>query len=58
MIQCLAPKWIEAEHTYEFQFNEGGMNLKEFVPVRISVASSGDVKIAFHVLQLVLTVVF
>ena len=48
VIQCLAPKWIEAEHKYEFQFNEGGMNLKEFVPVRISVASSGDVKIAFH----------
>ena len=48
VIQCLAPKWIEAKHKYELKFHEGGMHLKEFVPVHFSVASSGDVKVTFH----------
>ena len=48
MIQYLASKWIEAKHKYDLKFHEGGMHLKDFVPVRFSVASSGRVKVAFH----------
>ena len=48
IIECDCPKWNDADHNYDYVQSVDAHYIKEFVPIRFAIMTSGEVKITLN----------